>query len=115
MYNRFLNKPLLQGAYNIPFSLIDKGLLEQVGPTGLSKATMQLGQQLARAQTGRITDYAAVLLLASLLCAVVLNLYVVSPVILVAALPLREIPSAVDAAPFVPSYVIADTCLVMRN
>jgi hypothetical protein len=69
VYNRFINKPLLQGAYNIPFSLIDKGLLEQVGPTGFGKAAVALGYQLTKAQTGRITTYGGVLLLAALLCA----------------------------------------------
>jgi len=36
VYNYFINKPLLVGSYNVPFSLIDKGLLEIAGPTGLS-------------------------------------------------------------------------------
>lgn len=81
VYNRFINKPLLQGAYNIPFALIDKGLLEQAGPTGLGKAATLVGQQLTSAQTGRVADYAAVLLLAALLCAVVFSLYSVSPLV----------------------------------
>lgn len=79
IYNRFLNKPLLQGAYNIPFSLIDKGLLEQAGPTGLGKAATALGRWLTTAQTGRVSDYAAIILLAALLCAVVFSLYAISP------------------------------------
>lgn len=71
VYNRFINKPLLQGAYNIPFSLIDKGLLEQMGPTGLGKMAVAIGYQLTKAQTGQVTDYGAVLLLTAVLSALV--------------------------------------------
>lgn len=52
MYNRLLNEPLLKGAYNVTFSLIDKGILEVAGPTGGGKLTYSLGRQLARVQTG---------------------------------------------------------------
>lgn len=52
MYNRLVNQPLLKGAYNITFSLIDKGVLEVAGPTGGGKLTYALSRQLARVQTG---------------------------------------------------------------
>jgi hypothetical protein len=53
---------LVEGAYNITFSLIDKGLLEVVGPTGLGKATLQVGRAATKVQTGRVYDYAAFML-----------------------------------------------------
>ncbi len=62
VYNRLINQPLIEGAYNITFSLIDKGLLEVAGPTGLGKASMQLGRTLIKTQTGRVYDYAAFML-----------------------------------------------------
>lgn len=62
VYNRFINLPLLQGAYNIPFSLVDKGLLEVAGPTGAGQAGFRLGSRLAAVQTGRVYDYAAFML-----------------------------------------------------
>lgn len=64
VYNRLINQPLLKGAYNITFSLIDKGLLEVVGPTGGGKLTYRAGIALARFQTGRAYDYAAFILAA---------------------------------------------------
>lgn len=67
MYNRLINQPLLKGAYNITFSLIDKGLLEVAGPTGGGKLTYRLGILLARFQTGNVYDYAAFILLLILL------------------------------------------------
>jgi NADH:ubiquinone oxidoreductase subunit 5 (subunit L)/multisubunit Na+/H+ antiporter MnhA subunit len=66
VYNRLLNKPLLEGAYNVPFSLGDKGLIEIIGPTGLGKLTLWAGRALARVQTGRAYDYAGSLLVAAL-------------------------------------------------
>jgi len=52
----------MKGAYNITFSLIDKGLLEIAGPTGLGRQTILLGRLLASVQTGRAYDYAGFML-----------------------------------------------------
>jgi hypothetical protein len=52
----------MEGAYNITFSLIDKGLLEVVGPTGLGRQTVLVGRLLASVQTGRVYDYAGFML-----------------------------------------------------
>ena len=62
MYNRLINQPGLKGAYNITFSLIDKGALEIIGPTGGGNLAYRLGTLLSRFQTGRVYDYAAFLL-----------------------------------------------------
>lgn len=59
-----MNKPLLQHAYNGPFVLIDRGLLEYVGPTGFSALIRRASHLLARAQTGRAYDYAGMFLAA---------------------------------------------------
>lgn len=64
VYNSFVNKPLLQGAYNGPFKAIDKGLLELFGPMGLSTLVRYMGAILVGAQTGRAYDYAGALLAA---------------------------------------------------
>lgn len=58
----------MEGAYNIVFSLVDKGLLELAGPTGASKQTVRLGRLLASVQTGRVYDYAG-FMLGALMCA----------------------------------------------
>jgi len=54
----------MEGAYNITFSLIDKGLLEVAGPTGLGRQTILIGRFLAAVQTGRVYDYAGFMLVA---------------------------------------------------
>lgn len=70
VYNQFINKPLMEGAYSITFSLIDKGLLEVAGPTGLGRQTIVLGRLLAAVQTGRVYDYAGFMLV--FLCVTIL-------------------------------------------
>jgi len=62
--NSFINKPTLQGAYTGPFRGIDKGLLELLGPTGLSVLVRYLSSLLTGAQTGRAYDYAGAFLAA---------------------------------------------------
>jgi hypothetical protein len=63
VYNRFGNRPLLLGAYNVIFTLIDRGLLELVGPFGGGKVTNSIGRALASVQTGRVYDYAQFIIL----------------------------------------------------
>jgi len=63
VYNRLVNQPLLEGAYRVVFALIDKGLLEVAGPTGLSTIAIKAGNRLSRVQTGRVYDYAWLMLL----------------------------------------------------
>lgn len=58
VYNRLVNQPLLEGAYRVIFALIDKGLLETMGPTGFSTLVIKAGNKLAHTQTGRVYDYA---------------------------------------------------------
>ena len=62
MNNTFINRPLLRQAYNGPFKLIDKGLLEHIGPTGFGALVRRIGATLAGAQTGRAYDYAGMFL-----------------------------------------------------
>lgn len=65
VYNRLINQPLLEWAYRVVFVLIDKGLLEIAGPTGLSTLSIRAGNRLIRAQTGRVYDYAWIMLLSA--------------------------------------------------
>ena len=61
----------MKGAYSVNFSLIDKGLLEYIGPTGAGKVSYRIGTFLTRFQTGRPYDYAAFLLFFTYLALVV--------------------------------------------
>lgn len=71
----FVNKPLLQHAYNGPFVLVDRGLLEYVGPTGFSAVLRRISFVLSSTQSGRAYDYAGAFLSAlyivSLVCSAI--------------------------------------------
>lgn len=58
VYNYFINKPILTGAYTLVFSLIDRGILELIGPTGAGRSSMFIGRLTTRIQTGQVQDYA---------------------------------------------------------
>ena len=74
VYNRLINQPLLFGAYRVVFALIDKGLLELVGPTGAGKISFNAGRALASLQTGRVYDYAWVMVFFLYLATIIKNL-----------------------------------------
>jgi hypothetical protein len=63
----------MEGAYNIIFSLFDKGSFETAGPTGLGRQTILFGRLLSSAQTGRVYDYASLMLAA--LCLALIGVY----------------------------------------
>jgi NADH:ubiquinone oxidoreductase subunit 5 (subunit L)/multisubunit Na+/H+ antiporter MnhA subunit len=58
VYNRLINQPLLEGGYRVVFKLLDKGLLEAFGPTGFGFNAFRLGRVFTAFQSGRVYDYA---------------------------------------------------------
>lgn len=58
IYNKLINLPFFIAGYNISYKLIDKGLLEQLGPTGLINIFNNLTVKLSNIQTGLVTTYA---------------------------------------------------------
>jgi proton-translocating NADH-quinone oxidoreductase chain L len=97
VYNRLINQPLLKGAYNITFSLIDKGILEIAGPTGLGYLTLKAGKALTKFQTGRVYDYAAFMVVALYLALMASSLFLdfdplPAPISLFPLLPLLHAP-----------------------
>jgi hypothetical protein len=75
VYNQYINRPLMVGAYNLVFSLLDKGAFELVGPTGLGRSTVLVGRQLSAVQTGYVYDYAAFKLTAFLVLWLLFDLF----------------------------------------
>jgi len=76
VYNRLVNRPLLEGAYNVTFSLIDKGILEVAGPTGSGWLSFSIGRFLTSVQTGRVYDYAFFMLAIVYLFLAIADLFV---------------------------------------
>lgn len=58
IYNKLVNIPFFVAGYNISYKLIDKGLLEQIGPTGLASIINNLTIKNSILQSGLVTTYA---------------------------------------------------------
>jgi NADH:ubiquinone oxidoreductase subunit 5 (subunit L)/multisubunit Na+/H+ antiporter MnhA subunit len=74
VYNRLINQPLLEGSYRVVFKLMDKGLLEFFGPTGLGILSFRLSSLTAKAQTGFVYDYAWLMIFFTYIYMLVTNL-----------------------------------------
>lgn len=57
LYNNLITFPILGFGYNISFKLLDKGLLELLGPRGLILILPDFSEKITRVQTGQIHHY----------------------------------------------------------
>lgn len=67
IYNRLVNVPLLQITYDRIFLILDKGLLELLGPYGLSEVFLNLGVDLKMDQDGEPYRYGGFIFFFSIL------------------------------------------------
>lgn len=63
VYNEFIASQFLKFGYSTTFKLIDKGLIELCGPSGLTKIVQSFTQHISKIQTGYIYHYAFCMLL----------------------------------------------------
>jgi NADH-ubiquinone oxidoreductase chain 5 len=57
VYNECINQNLLTFSYNTTFKSIDRGILELMGPMGVSIVTQKTSELLQKAQNGNFFDY----------------------------------------------------------
>ena len=57
-YNEFINQPILSFSYHISYKAIDRGVIEMLGPFGLSKAVKKKSSIGSYLHTGSVYDYA---------------------------------------------------------
>lgn len=57
MYNKLFVAPALQLGYSVFFKVLDKGVIEQVGPTGVGYITFNLSKLVKSIQSGYIHAY----------------------------------------------------------
>ena len=58
LQNELVVSPLLRMGYSITYRLVDKGLIEIFGPSGLVKSGLTLSKQVSLLQSGKINQYA---------------------------------------------------------
>jgi NADH-ubiquinone oxidoreductase chain 5 len=57
VYNELLTQNFLSFGYHTSYKLIDRGIIEMLGPFGLSKTVLQKSKNIVGLQTGFIYDY----------------------------------------------------------
>jgi NADH-ubiquinone oxidoreductase chain 5 len=73
IYNERIAKFFLYVAYEICFKVLDKGFVELLGPTGLTTLLYEASLAIRKQQTGFLYQYAAVMILVSLVIYFLLN------------------------------------------
>lgn len=63
VYNNLIGRKLLSFGYNYSFKVLDKGIIEILGPHGIVRTVNKLTSDIAKLQTGYIYHYAFVMLL----------------------------------------------------
>jgi NADH-ubiquinone oxidoreductase chain 5 len=65
--NHYIAKPALRFGHDVTYKVIDRGLIEAVGPVGISNGLVNLSGWLSKLQSGQIYNYAFSIFLASTL------------------------------------------------
>jgi NADH-ubiquinone oxidoreductase chain 5 len=76
LYNRYVNLPILRFAFRVPFELIDKGIIELIGPRGFYSSFSRLSLKNKEYQTGLVYQYAGYILLVLLLIVITITFLV---------------------------------------
>jgi NADH-ubiquinone oxidoreductase chain 5 len=62
IYNEYFGQFFLKFGYSVSYKFIDRGIFEILGPTGLSRVALRVGNSLHRMQSGNIYHYALIIL-----------------------------------------------------
>ena len=58
IYNYYIVKPLMFWGHNISYKVLDRGLIEYVGPQGIILVLRRLGKWISSLQSGYVYNYA---------------------------------------------------------
>ena len=75
IYNKFINIPMLDFAYNKLFKSVDKGILEFFGPWGVYALLLKLSLNVKFDQTGQIYRYVGYIFLFCFVQIIIFNFY----------------------------------------
>ena len=75
IYNEYLNQIVLKLGYDISYKTIDRGLIENLGPYGLSKLFYNPSFNLLQYQTGLLYHYTFIMLVGSIFLITVIGLF----------------------------------------
>ena len=63
IYNHYIVKPIFLWGHNVSYKVLDKGLFEAIGPTGLSSGIRYLSTIFSKLQSGQVYNYAFTIIL----------------------------------------------------
>ena len=67
LYNNYIVKPIFLWGHTVSYKVLDKGLLEAIGPNGLSDSIRYLSTIFSRLQSGQVYNYAFTIIIFSAL------------------------------------------------
>ena len=62
MYNEVIVKRVLNLGHTITYKVLDRGMIEEIGPTGIIRVVGELGRIASGKQTGQIGQYSLVMI-----------------------------------------------------
>jgi len=68
LQNELILSPLLKMGYSTTYKIIDKGVIEFFGPSGIIKLTLNLSKQVSLLQSGKINQYAFLMFVLLMVC-----------------------------------------------
>ena len=74
-YNKFITLPLLKTCFLLFFKIIDKGVIELLGPTGLSSKLYFFSKNIKQLQTGFIFSYVYIIVSSVVFFWITINLF----------------------------------------
>ena len=66
IYYEYINQYILKVGYNFSYKMIDKGLIEMIGPYGLVSFFSYISQKIIKIQTGYIYHYSLLILISTI-------------------------------------------------
>ena len=78
VYNAYVGRPAMEWGYRTSFRALDRGLLEMVGPQGLSQCSLALAERFRQLQSGYMYHYALVMLFGVTVCVALASMSTIS-------------------------------------
>jgi NADH-ubiquinone oxidoreductase chain 5 len=67
VYNTFIVKPFLAFSYVITYKVLDRGLIEMIGPTGIVDSVGSISRRFSKVQSGQVYHYSISIVLGTII------------------------------------------------
>jgi NADH-ubiquinone oxidoreductase chain 5 len=73
IYNHFIVKPIIFWGHNVSYKVLDRGLIEYIGPTGILSVIKNLSLRISSLQAGYVYNYALTMFLGCTVFLILIN------------------------------------------